>query len=197
MEKNTNLESKVEETKVEENKVDESGATNTNENNATDTKAQNNSADTQEEKLSVDEQLAQLRLENAKLKRATDKATKEASSYKKQLREKQSVEEIEAQEKAEREAQREEEFNALKKENAVNKFEKSFLAQGYPEDLALKSAVALYENDTDTLFNTQKEREEQLRKEIKAEFIANNPQINSGEGEEKEQDAFLEGFKSV
>ena len=34
MEKNTNLESKVEETKVEENKVDESGATNTNENNA-------------------------------------------------------------------------------------------------------------------------------------------------------------------
>ena len=81
--------------------------------------------ETEEKKLSLEEQLQALMLENAKLKRATDKATSEASNYKKQLREKQSSDEIALQEKAEKEAQREEQFNALLRENSINKNAKS------------------------------------------------------------------------
>jgi len=177
----------------EVNEVEENGAT-TEENNKTQ-EVDNN--ETQEEKKSVEEVIEQLRLENAKLKRATDKATKEASSYKKQLRDKQTVEEIQAQEKAEQEAERDEKFKSMEKELAVIKFEKNFVALGYPEEKAHKSALAQYEGDTETLFAIQKEMQEELKNEVKAEFIANNPEINSGEGAEEETDAFLEGFNSV
>lgn len=50
--------------------------------------------------VSLAEQVAQLKVQNAKLKKANDKATSEAASYKKQLREKQTAEEIALQEKA-------------------------------------------------------------------------------------------------
>ena len=49
--------------------------------------------------VSLAEQVAQLKVQNAKLKKANDKATSEAASYKKQLREKQTAEEIALQEK--------------------------------------------------------------------------------------------------
>lgn len=42
--------------------------------------------------VSLAEQVAQLKVQNAKLKKANDKATSEAASYKKQLREKQTAE---------------------------------------------------------------------------------------------------------
>lgn len=188
MEEKKNLEVK------EDVKVEENGAT-TEENNKT--PEVDNEKDTQKETKSVEEVIEQLRLENAKLKRATDKATKEASSFKKQLRDKQTVEEIQAQEKAEKEAERDEKFKSMEKELAVIKFEKNFVALGYPEEKAHKSALAQYEGDTETLFAIQKEMQEELKNEVKAEFIANNPEINSGEGEGKEVDPFLEGFNSV
>jgi len=51
----------------------------------------------------AEEQLADVRLEMAKLKKATDKATSEASEYKRKLREKMSDEEINKQTQAENE----------------------------------------------------------------------------------------------
>lgn len=44
--------------------------------------------------VSLAEQVAQLKVQNAKLKKANDKATSEAASYKKQLREKQTGQKI-------------------------------------------------------------------------------------------------------
>ena len=187
---------------AEENNVGGSGATNTDDNkevNPTpDNQNQGNEPNDNNGAKSQDEIIAQLRLDNAKLKRATDKATAEASEYKKKLRDKQSAEEIEAQEKAEKEAQREEEYNALKRENEINKLEKTFLGMGsYSEEQAHKSAVAQYDGDMETVFAIQKEVQEQIKNDVKAEIIANNPEINSGEGEEKETDPFLDGFNSV
>ena len=76
---------------------------------------------TPEPQLSAEEQLQQMRVEMAKMKKSLDKATGEAADYKKQLRAKQSEDEIRLQEKAEKEAERQEQFDKLLKENTVNK----------------------------------------------------------------------------
>lgn len=130
--------------------------------------------------ISLVEQVAQLKVQNAKLKKASDKATSEAASYKKQLREKQTAEEIALQEKAEKEAEREEQFQKLLRENTITKFEKNFLALGYPADLAAKAAEAQCDNDTDELFSIQQTFLESRDKAMKAEWMKSMPAPPAG-----------------
>lgn len=128
-----------------------------------------------ETSTSDSEAMAQMRVEMAKMKKALDKASSETASYKKQLRERQSADEIAAQEKAEKEAEREEQLQRLLKENTVTKYEKNFLALGYGEEYSLKAAIAQYDGDTDELFNIQKKVFENMQKSIKAELTKNLP----------------------
>lgn len=137
-----------------------------------------------EPQLSLEEQIQQMRIENAKLKKATDNATSEASNYKKQLREKLSADELALQEKAEREAERDEQFNQLVKENAVNKLEKSFLALGYQPDKAKEAAEAQYDGDADALFKIQSEHQANLLKQKEAEWIKSRPTPQGGNGDD-------------
>lgn len=130
--------------------------------------------------VSLAEQVAQLKVQNAKLKKANDKATSEAASYKKQLREKQTAEEIALQEKAEKEAEREEQFQKLLRENTITKFEKNFLALGYPADLAAKAATAQCDNDTDELFSIQQTFIEAKEKAMKADWMKSMPKPPAG-----------------
>lgn len=130
--------------------------------------------------VSLAEQVAQLKVQNAKLKKANDKATSEAASYKKQLREKQTAEEIALQEKAEKEAEREEQFQKLLRENTITKFEKNFLALGYPADLAAKAAAAQCDNDTDELFSIQQSFIEAKEKAMKADWMKSMPKPPAG-----------------
>lgn len=130
--------------------------------------------------VSLAEQVAQLKVQNAKLKKANDKATSEAASYKKQLREKQTAEEIALQEKAEKEAEREEQFQKLLRENTITKFEKNFLALGYPADLAAKAATAQCDNDTDELFSIQQTFIEEKEKTMKADWMKSMPNPPAG-----------------
>lgn len=143
--------------------------------------------------VSLAEQVAQLKVQNAKLKKANDKATSEAASYKKQLREKQTAEEIALQEKAEKEAEREEQFQKLLRENTITKFEKNFLALGYPADLAAKAAAAQCDNDTDELFSIQQTFIEEKEKTMKADWMKSMPKPPAGNSDDDE-DAFLKGF---
>lgn len=143
--------------------------------------------------VSLAEQVAQLKVQNAKLKKANDKATSEAASYKKQLREKQTAEEIALQEKAEKEAEREEQFQKLLRENTITKFEKNFLALGYPADLATKAATAQCDNDTDELFSIQQTFIEEKEKTMKADWMKSMPNPPAGNSDDDE-DAFLKGF---
>lgn len=143
--------------------------------------------------VSLAEQVAQLKVQNAKLKKANDKATSEAASYKKQLREKQTAEEIALQEKAEKEAEREEQFQKLLRENTITKFEKNFLALGYPADLAAKAAEAQCDNDTDELFSIQQTFIEEKEKTMKADWMKSMPNPPAGNSDDDE-DAFLKGF---
>lgn len=150
-----------------------------------------------EDDASLAEQLAQLRVENAKIKKAMDKAASEAAGYKKKLREKQSAEEIALQEKAEKEAEREEAFQKLLKENTVAKYEKNFLALGYSEDLAAKAANAQYDGDTEELFKIQQNFQNVLLRQKETEWAKSRPDPPAGNGESELEDAFLKGFKSV
>lgn len=143
--------------------------------------------------ISLAEQVAQLKVQNAKLKKASDMATSEAASYKKQLREKQTAEEIALQEKAEKEAEREEQFQKLLRENTITKFEKNFLALGYPADLAAKAAEAQCDNDTDELFSIQQTFIEEKEKAMKADWMKSMPNPPAGNSDDDE-DAFLKGF---
>ena len=143
--------------------------------------------------VSLAEQVAQLKVQNAKLKKANDKATSETASYKKQLREKQTAEEIALQEKAEKEAEREEQFQKLLRENTITKFEKNFLALGYPADLAAKAAAAQCDNDTDELFSIQQTFIEEKEKTMKADWMKSMPNPPAGNSDDDE-DAFLKGF---
>lgn len=153
------------------------------------------STEKKEVELTADEQLQQMRVELAKLKKATDKATSEAANYKKQLREKQSADEIAAQEKAEKEVERQEQFEKLLKENTVTKFEKNYLSLGYPEELATKAATAQYESDTDALFKIQSDFQATYAKKLEAEWLKNRPEPQIGTGEDNDKtDPFLKGF---
>lgn len=149
----------------------------------------------QEQQLSAEEQLQQLMVENIKLKKAQEKAASEAADYKKKYNATLTDKQRADQEKAEKEAEREEQFNKLLKENTVTKYEKNFLALGYPEDLANKAAVAQYDGDTESLFKIQSEFQQKLIKDREAEWLKNRPDIQAGNGEDDDKtDPFLKGF---
>ena len=126
-----------------------------------------------------------MRVEMAKMKKSLDKATGEAADYKKQLRARQSEDEIRLQEKAEKEAERQEQFDKLLKENTVNKLSKNFLKLGYPEDKAEEAANAQYDGDTETLFRIQSEVQASLIKQKEAEWLKSRPVVSTGAGDEK------------
>lgn len=130
----------------------------------------------------------------AKQKSAVDKATSEAAAFKRQLKEKLSVDELALQEKAEKEAEREEAYNKLLKENTITKNEKNFISLGYSDELAKKAAEAQFDNDTDELFKIQKTFQELQRKQMESEWAKANPSVQIGNGEGEIEDAFLKGF---
>lgn len=140
------------------------------------------------------EENAALKVQIAKMKKAMDKAASDTARYKKQLREKQSAEEIALQEKAEKEAEREEAYQKLLKENTVTKYEKNFLALGYSEELATKAANAQYDGDTEELFKIQQDFQSALLKQKEAEWAKSRPNPQAGNGEGDDMDAFLKGF---
>ena len=130
--------------------------------------------------LSVEEKYAELLAENKRLKRATDKATGEAAEYKKQLMASKSESERAAMEKAERDAAMMEELQALRKESAVNKYAKSFLALGYSEKQATAAAEAQYAGEFEELFRIQREYQSEYEKCVKAELMKSMPAPNIG-----------------
>ncbi len=156
-----------------------------------DTESEENS-DADSPKLA--EENAALKVQIAKMKKAMDKAASDTARYKKQLREKQTAEEIALQEKAEKEAEREEAYQKLLKENTVTKYEKSFLALGYSEELATRAANAQYDGDTEELFKIQQDFQSALLKQKEAEWAKSRPNPQAGNGEGDDMDAFLKGF---
>lgn len=127
----------------------------------------------------------ELMTEIAKLKRTADKAASEAADYKKKYRE--SLNEVEraSMEKAEKEAAREEEFNQLKRENAINRLEKSYMMLGFTPDEAGRMAVAETDGDQEAKIRIMSEVDGRKKKEYETEFLATRPDVNVGAGNGK------------
>ena len=123
----------------------------------------------------VEEQMTELLAENKRMKKAVDKATADASDWKKKFLATQSESEKLSMEKAERDAALKEELEALRKESKVNKFAKSFMACGYSEEMATKAAEAQYSGDTDELFRLQKLHSDNMAKQIRADIMKTMP----------------------
>ena len=129
---------------------------------------------------SAEEQLQMLMVENAKLKRAMDKASSEAADFKKKYNATLSEKELATQEKAEEEARRQERLAELEREVSIHRFTESYLDLGYDKDSAIKAATAQVDNDIDTLFKLQKKiiDEKVLAKE--QELIKDIPRAKTG-----------------
>lgn len=129
---------------------------------------------------SAEEQLQALMVENAKMKRAFDKAASEAADYKKKYNATLSEQERASQEKAEAEARRDERLAELERENSIHKFTESFLDLGYDKESAIAAATAQVDNDVETLFKLQKKiiDEKILAKE--QELIKDIPRAKTG-----------------
>lgn len=145
------------------------------EKNVTETKTE-----TQTTTKSVEEQLQALMVENAKMKRAFDKASSEAADYKKKYNATLSEKEQADMAKAEEQARRDERLAELERENSIHKFTEQFYDLGYDKESAIAAATAQVDGDVETLFKLQKKiiDEKVLAKE--QELIKDIPRAKSG-----------------
>ncbi len=88
-----------------------------------------------------------------KYKRLLDKASSEAADYKRQLRAKQSEDEIAENERVEKQKAMEAELAELKKDKLVNGYKVQFMKLGFDEDTATTQAKALADGDMGTMFS--------------------------------------------
>lgn len=164
---------------MEENMNNE--ATQNEQNNAPETQADAQpEKETKAEKPVSQEDVQKLMNDLARTRRALDKASAEASDFKKKYKE--SLSEVEAanMEKAEREAAREEEFKQLKRENEINRLEKTYLAMGWTQDEAARMATAEADNDFDSKVKVMAEVDDRKKKELEKTFLASYGNVNVG-----------------
>lgn len=121
-------------------------------------------------------------------KDALDKAAKEAAEYKRQLKEKMTVEETTAAEQQAKWDELQGNYNALLKKSTVAEHTAKFLALGYEEKLARETAEALFDGDMNKVFSNQQAFKAAMEKAIKADVLKHTPGPDgAGGGSEPEK----------
>ena len=118
--------------------------------------------------------------EVTKLKTALSKANSDAAEWKRQFREKQTEQERAEAERAEREKAVEEELRGLRRDKTVSGYVAQCLALGYNNELALKAAEAMADNDAAAILACQQEFLELKKKELEAAALNKQPTLTSG-----------------
>ncbi len=138
------------------------------------------------ETMTVEEKLAALEAMEIpdvdKMKSALDKATSEASSYKKQLRDRMSEDEAAKAKAAEDMASVMAELESLRADKAISDYTAQFLGIGYEEKLAKSTAVALHKGDMAALFKNHALFVAEREKAMKAELLKDTPAPPAGDG---------------
>jgi hypothetical protein len=117
-----------------------------------------------------------------RLKNALSKSNSEAAEYKKQLREKKSIEEQKAEEDAEKWNELQSKYDALLKESNVSKNKARLLGLGYDDALATEVAEAMVEGDTEKVFAAQKKHLDSVEKRIREDVLKDTPKPTGGNG---------------
>ena len=151
---------------------------------------------TPEPKLTAEEQISLLLAKVKVLESKSDKAATDAADWKKKYRETLDSKAQLDLEKAERDAQREAEFQELKKESAVNKFEKNYITLGYDAKLAKQAAEAQYSGDNEELFRIKQLHQTNLMKKLESEWMKKAPTPPAGNQDQPPEDPFLRGLRA-
>jgi hypothetical protein len=125
-----------------------------------------------------------------KLKAQLSKANSEAADYKKQLRSKQSDEEMKAAEIAENMKKLTEENASLKRNIAISQRQAELISMGYDKKLAESTATAMADGDMDTVMKNQAAFIDAQKKQIEADAMKSTPRPKTG----SEQGAGVSGM---
>ncbi|HJA69235.1 MAG TPA: hypothetical protein H9664_04365 [Firmicutes bacterium] len=117
-----------------------------------------------------------------RLQSLLSKSNSEAASYKRQLREKMSSDEIKAKEEAEKQEKLKNDYEELLKRVTISENKAKFLALGYEDSLAEETAEALSGGDFDRLFENQKKHMESIEKRVRADVLRDTPRPAGGSG---------------
>lgn len=134
-------------------------------------------------------ELAELKVDNRKLKKANDSLASENGGLRKQVNAKMTEEELRAQQKSEKDEEIANELKSLRNEVALGKATKRYMSMKMPEELAGKVAQAELDGDMDLVTQSiksfieaqTKETEERVKKEIYAKMPI--PVSGNGDGQ--------------
>lgn len=115
-----------------------------------------------------------------KLKTALSNANSQAAEYKRQWREKQTEAERAEAERAEREKAVEEELRMLRRDKTISGYQAQCLSLGYTQELALRAAEAMADNDAAAIMACQQEFLDAKTKEIEANALNKQPTLTFG-----------------
>lgn len=113
-------------------------------------------------------------------KNANSKANSQIAEMKRQARDKLTEDEKAKLEQEEQIQQILDENKKLKKDKEISEHKAMYISLGYNEELADKTATALYEGDMATVFANQKTHLENTEKKLKADMLKGSPGIDVG-----------------
>jgi hypothetical protein len=132
-----------------------------------------------------------------KYKDATDKATKEAAEYKKQLKALQDQQKTGNSKADDTIAQLQKQVEELTRQNTIASYTAQFTALGYDAELAADTAIATADGNVAKVFENQRKFLEAHDKDIKADILKQTPKPGQG-GTGKQAPAMtLEKFKKL
>lgn len=120
--------------------------------------------------------------EIAKLKKATDAATKDASEWKKKYRDTLSETEKAQAEEAEKRKALEENYNALLKKSQIADYTAQYLALGFNQEKAEKAAIALSDGKVEDMFKLYGEHLAEVEQSTKTKLLDGAPKPKGTEG---------------
>lgn len=170
---------------VNQNQANEETQVNNNE--QTQNNEQQNVEETTPTVADLMKQLAEVKVDNRRLKKANDSLSSENGNMRKQLNAKMTEEELRAQQKSERDEQVSKELAELRKEVALGKATKRYMSMKMPEDLASKVAQAELDGDMDlvtaSISTFMEAQQKEAEEKVKAEIYAKMPTPVSGNGD--------------
>lgn len=108
-------------------------------------------------------------------KKLFDKTSSDLANYKKKYQETLSEEERNKAVRDEEIQRMQEELTSLKKDKQIADSTAQFLSLGYEESLAKSTAQAFVNGDMTTVFNNQKQHQENIEKKVKTELMKGTP----------------------
>ena len=151
------------------------------------TQPDNNGDENQPTIAQLMKEIAEIKVDNKKLKKANDNLSSENASLKKQVNAKLTEEELRAQEKSDENEEIKKELTDLRREVALSKATKRYMSMNMPEALAEKVAQAELEGDMDTVTSSvttfMEAQKKEVEEKVKADLYAKMPNPVSGNGD--------------